>query len=95
MSSERKILVIDDDDDLRQSLQEQLAIIDEFRVLTADTATSGIDLIKEEHPDMVVLDVGLPDMDGREVCRHAQAPLQEAHPHAHGEQRRCRSDPRI
>jgi len=65
----RKILVVDDDDDLRQSLQEQLAAVDEFKVLTAESAAKGFDLIKNDPPDLVVLDVGLPDMDGREMCK--------------------------
>ena len=42
----------------------------EFHVVTAETAAKGITLIKNEPPDLVVLDVGLPDMDGREVCKH-------------------------
>ena len=70
MITERKILIVDDDDDLRQSLQEQLAMIHEFEVLTAETAAKGIDAVKNEHLDLVVLDVGLPDMDGREMCKH-------------------------
>jgi DNA-binding response OmpR family regulator len=67
---DRKILVIDDDDDLRQSLREQLTVTGEFRVVTAETAAKGIALIKSEAPDLVVLDIGLPDMDGKEVCKH-------------------------
>lgn len=70
MITERKILIVDDDDDLRQSLKEQLAMNDEFEVLTAETAGKGIGVVKYEHPDLVVLDVGLPDMDGREMCKH-------------------------
>ena len=70
MINEPKILVIDDDDDLRQSLEEQLATSGEFRVVTAETAAKGIELIKNELPDLIVLDLGLPDMDGREVCKH-------------------------
>jgi DNA-binding response OmpR family regulator len=60
MINERKILVIDDDDDLRQSLEEQLAMSGEFRVVTAETAAKGIELIKNELPDLIVLDLGLP-----------------------------------
>jgi DNA-binding response OmpR family regulator len=70
MITERKILIVDDDDDLRQSLKEQLAMNHEFEVLTAETAANGIDVVKNEHLDLVVLDVGLPDMDGREMCKH-------------------------
>ena len=44
MINERTILVIDDDDDLRQSLEEQLAISGEFRVVTTETAAKGIEL---------------------------------------------------
>ena len=69
MSTARKILIVDDDEDLRDSLKDQLALHDEFEVLTAGTATKGIDLAKSEHLDLVMLDVGLPDMDGREACK--------------------------
>jgi DNA-binding response OmpR family regulator len=70
MRTKQIILVIDGEDDIRQLLLEQLMITDEFKVLTAETAAKGIGLIRTELPDLVVLDVGLPDMDGREVCKH-------------------------
>jgi DNA-binding response OmpR family regulator len=69
MSTARKILIVDDDEDLRESLREQLALHDEFDIATADTATSGIEAVKDDHHDLVILDVGLPDMDGRETCK--------------------------
>jgi DNA-binding response OmpR family regulator len=72
MITQRKILIIDDDDDLRQSLQEQLTRTHEFQVLTAETAAKGIDVIKTGLLDLVVLDIGLPDMDGREMCKHVR-----------------------
>ena len=69
MAVSRKILLVDDDTDLREALAEQLVMIDEFDVYEADTGATGIERAKGEMHDLVILDVGLPDMDGREVCR--------------------------
>jgi DNA-binding response OmpR family regulator len=69
MSTARKILIVDDDEDLRESLKDQLALHDEFDVVTAATAGKGVEAVKAEHLDLVLLDVGLPDMDGREACK--------------------------
>ncbi|MEO1530843.1 MAG: response regulator transcription factor, partial [Pseudomonadota bacterium] len=69
MSVARKILLVDDDGDLREALAEQLMLIDEFDVYEAEDGASGIERAKGELHDIVILDVGLPDMDGREVCR--------------------------
>ena len=69
MSVAKRILLVDDDDDLREALAEQLMMIDDFDVFEAETGTNGIERAKEEMHDLIILDVGLPDMDGREVCR--------------------------
>lgn len=69
MTTARKILIIDDDEDLRESLTEQLALHEEFDTVAAGTAAQGIELSRSEHIDLVLLDVGLPDMDGRECCK--------------------------
>ncbi len=69
MSTARRILLVDDDDELRESLKDQLALHDEFEILTAGTASQGIEIAKGDHLDLVLLDVGLPDMDGREACK--------------------------
>ena len=69
MSAQKTILLIDDDDDLREALVEQFALHEEFRTLDAATAGTGMSLAKEERADLVLLDVDLPDMDGREACR--------------------------
>lgn len=69
MSTARKILIVDDDEDLREPLREQLALHDEFTITTAGTAAECIDRCKSDHWDLVILDVGLPDMDGREACK--------------------------
>jgi DNA-binding response OmpR family regulator len=69
MSTARTILLVDDDDELRDSLRDQLALHDEFEIVTASTATQGVEIAKKERLDLVILDVGLPDMDGREACK--------------------------
>jgi DNA-binding response OmpR family regulator len=65
----RKILLVDDDNDLRQALLEQLALTEEFETREADTAAKGLQLARSGHVDLVVMDVGLPDMDGREALK--------------------------
>jgi DNA-binding response OmpR family regulator len=69
MSNTRTILLVDDDDELRDQLRDQLALYDEFAVLTAATAAQGIEKTKSAQVDLIVLDVQLPDMDGREACK--------------------------
>ena len=69
MSTARKILLVDDDEDLRGSLKDQLALHDEFDVAEANTASKGVEAAKAINPDLLVFDVGLPDMDGREAVK--------------------------
>ena len=69
MANLKKILLVDDDDDLRDALAEQLVMTEEFDVFEAESGAAGLARAKDEHHDLVVLDVGLPDTDGRELCR--------------------------
>jgi DNA-binding response OmpR family regulator len=69
MNAGRRILIVDDDDALRQSLAEQLERDGEFSITECDTATAALDAVKRERFDALLLDVGLPDMDGRDLCR--------------------------
>ena len=69
MSQIRRILVVDDDSELRQALAEQLALHQEFAVSALATAGAALAAVKNEPPDLIVMDVGLPDMDGREVVK--------------------------
>jgi DNA-binding response OmpR family regulator len=69
MAQVRKILIADDDADLRGALAEQLALHEEFSASQAETAAGAIGLTRAEHPDLVLMDVGLPDMDGREAVK--------------------------
>src|ERR1700722_2018342 len=65
----RRILIVDDDGALRQSLAEQLELHEEFASVQCDSAAWALQLASTERFDAILLDVGLPDMDGRELCR--------------------------
>ena len=69
MRAGRRILIIDDDGALRQSLMEQLELHEEFRCVECETASRALDIVGNDRFDAILLDVGLPDMDGRELCR--------------------------
>ncbi len=69
MSTARKILVVDDEDDLRESLVDQLDMYEEFETASAATASEGMAKAKSDNADLIIMDVGLPDMDGREACK--------------------------
>jgi len=69
MSTARKILIVDDDADLRETLTDQLALHEEFVTVAAENASDGLAAAKSDHVDLILLDVGLPDMDGRETCK--------------------------
>lgn len=69
MAQVRNILLVDDDDDLREALAEQLVMSEEFDVFEAGSGQEGLSRIKDQDFDLVILDVGLPDTDGRELCK--------------------------
>lgn len=64
-----KILLIDDDPDFVDAVK---SLLDEngFDIVTSDTGEMGISLAETEHPDLILLDVMLPQMDGFAVCRY-------------------------
>ena len=73
MARAKSILVVDDDADLRGLLREQLELHEEFAAGEAATATEGLRIAKEARPDLILLDVELPDMDGREALKLMRA----------------------
>ena len=69
MGQLKNLLLVDDDDDLREALAEQLIITEDFEVFEAGNGAEAMDKVKGSHFDLIILDVGLPDTDGRELCR--------------------------
>ncbi|MCV9966139.1 response regulator transcription factor [Pararhizobium sp. BT-229] len=67
--STRTILLVDDDNDLRETLVEQLSLYEEFTILQEATAAKGIHTARGQQIALLVMDVGLPDMDGREAVK--------------------------
>ena len=66
------ILLIEDDADIRRLVAETLAS-EGHQVETASAALRGLELVVESHPDLVILDLGLPDLDGGELLRMIRA----------------------
>ncbi|HWA20308.1 MAG TPA: response regulator transcription factor [Devosia sp.] len=65
----RKIFLVDDDAELRRTLAEQLMHYREFELIEAGTANEALRAVRDSHVDLMILDVGLPDMDGREAVK--------------------------
>ncbi|MCK7638127.1 response regulator transcription factor [Corynebacterium pygosceleis] len=63
-----KILVVDDEQAVRESLRRSLSF-NGYDVVLAEDGESALDLIAKEQPDLVILDVMMPKIDGLEVCR--------------------------
>jgi DNA-binding response OmpR family regulator len=67
--NKRRIFVVDDDADLRKTLSDQLSHYREFELTEAGTGGEALAQVRENHVDLMLLDVGLPDMDGREAVK--------------------------
>src|SRR5512135_985417 len=72
MSSRPAILVIDDEQPILRAMRTILGQHN-YRVITASTGEEGLALAMASAPDVIVLDLGLPDMDGKEVCAQLRA----------------------
>ncbi|MEH1807134.1 response regulator [Nostoc sp.] len=69
----KQILVIDDEDDIRQLIQTCLEIMGGWKVLTATSGNQGLFLAQSSQPDAILLDVMMPDMDGLTTFQKLQA----------------------
>ena len=69
--SEQTILVVDDEEAIAEAVRARLES-EGYRVIVAADGPEAIQAASEQHPDLVVLDLMLPGMDGLEVCKQIQ-----------------------
>ncbi|MEV7432016.1 response regulator [Nocardioides sp. NPDC092400] len=74
-----RALVVDDDDSIREITQLALEVVAGWEVVTADGGQLAIEMADEHLPDVIVLDLMMPDMDGLTTFRHLQAQQSTAH----------------
>jgi DNA-binding response OmpR family regulator len=67
MINEKRLLLVEDDDAIRETLRDQLR--EEFSIVEAARGAEALELAEASHHDLIILDVGLPDMDGLDVCK--------------------------
>jgi len=65
----KKILIIDDEEDFCYFVKANLQLISNYEVLVANRGKKGIRLVRKEKPDLILLDVMMPGMDGFEVLK--------------------------
>ena len=73
MADKKKILIVDDEAALRRALCDSLKSLGQFDILEAGDGEAALEIIRKEHPNLVLLDIAMPKMDGIEVARRMQA----------------------
>lgn len=75
---DKKILIVDDEPHIRALLEQTLEDFEDedVEILTASNGQEGLEIIEEEHPDLVFLDVMMPKMNGFDVCQKVKKELQ-------------------
>ena len=71
-SGKRKALIVDDDEELVELIRDVLHADGRFEVRVANNGFDAGMMVKEYHPDIIVLDVMLPDINGQEVCQRVR-----------------------
>ncbi len=71
-SGKRKLLIVDDDEDLVELMVDAFSRDKRFEIRTANNGFGAGMLVKEFRPDLIVLDVMLPDINGKEVCQRVR-----------------------
>lgn len=70
---EYKIMIVDDEPDILELLEKSLTMEGFHHIIKADNGLSAVSACKELQPDVIILDVMLPDIDGYEVCKRIRA----------------------
>lgn len=78
MDSNKTILVVDDDFHIRKVLEIKLKNRG-FTILTAPNGLEGLALLQEQRPDVLIVDINMPKLDGKELCRMSE-PMKKEHP---------------
>lgn len=79
MAAAKRILVVDDEDDIREIAQISLEMVANWRVLTASSGNEGLAKARTEQPDAILLDVMMPDMDGPSTFQKLQVDVTTQH----------------
>jgi CheY-like chemotaxis protein len=69
----KSILIIDDEEDVKDIAQMGLEMAGDWQVITASTGKEGLDLAKNSQPEVILLDLMMPEWDGIETLKHLKA----------------------
>jgi CheY-like chemotaxis protein len=73
LETSKRILIIDDDDDIREVAQLSLEMLAPWQVLTAASGTEGLAVVSIQQPDAIILDYQLPDLDAVGILSQIRA----------------------
>ena len=74
----KSILIIDDEEDIKEIAQMGLEMAADWNVITASTGKEGLAIAQTSQPEVILLDLMMPDWDGKETLKHLKANLQTA-----------------
>jgi signal transduction histidine kinase/ligand-binding sensor domain-containing protein/DNA-binding response OmpR family regulator len=73
----RSLLIIEDDEEIREFLREYFE--KEYRIFEAENGNAGLDMANQHHPDLIVSDVMMPEMDGIDFCKEIKNNIRTSH----------------